>query len=357
MNNVIAGSRTPNQRSAVRVEAPARLHLGFIDVSGSLGRRFGSLGLALEGFSTILSLRRAERFHAEGPDAHRASDYLRRLLDDHDPPTSVALCVDQAIPEHVGLGSGTQLALAVGKAFSALFELPVSTPALAARLDRGARSGIGIGAFEEGGFVIDGGRGAAGSHPPVTARIGFPRSWRVLLVFDRAERGLFGEAERAAFRALQAFPQERAAHLAHLVLLRLMPALVEEDYPSFGSALGEVQRTVGDYFAAAQGGRFTSAAVGDTLAWLEAKGIAGVGQTSWGPTGFAILDSEVRAQALVREARARFAAHDRLEFAVVSARNRGHSLQVLDAAQASPEAAGAEPAGRWLTNRLFRGRR
>jgi beta-RFAP synthase len=179
----------------------------------------------------------------------------------------------------------------------------------------------------------------------------------VLLVFDRAERGLFGEAERAAFRALQAFPQERAAHLAHLVLLRLMPALVEEDYPSFGSALGEVQRTVGDYFAAAQGGRFTSAAVGDTLAWLEAKGIAGVGQTSWGPTGFAILDSEVRAQALVREARARFAAHDRLEFAVVSARNRGHSLQVLDAAQASPEAAGAEPAGRWLTNRLFRGRR
>ena len=261
MNQAFPGSQAGSNRFAVRVEAPARLHLGFIDVSGSLGRRFGSLGLTLEEFSTVLSLRRAERFDAQGPDAQRASDYLRRLLDDHDPSTSVALRVHQAIPEHVGLGSGTQLALAVGKAFSALFELPVSVAALAARLDRGARSGIGIGAFEEGGFVVDGGSGAAGAHPPVISRMPFPGSWRVLLVFDRAERGLFGEAERAAFRALQAFPQQRAAHLAHLVLMRLMPALVEEDFASFSGAIGEIQRAVGDYFAAAQGGRFASRAV------------------------------------------------------------------------------------------------
>ena len=333
MNQAFPGSHAGGDPFAVRVEAPARLHLGFVDVSGSLGRRFGSLGLALEEFSTVLSLRRAERFDAQGPDAQRASDYLRRLLDDHDPPTSVALRVLQAIPEHVGLGSGTQLALAVGQAFSTLFDLPFSVPALAARLDRGARSGIGIGAFEDGGFVVDGGRGAAGSHPPVIARMPFPSSWRVLLVFDRAERGLFGEAERAAFRALQAFPQQRAAHLAHLVLMRLMPALAEEDFASFSSAIGEIQRAVGDYFAAAQGGRFASGAVAQVLGWLEAKGIAGVGQTSWGPTGFAVVDSEVRAQALLREVRERFSAHTELVFAVARARNRGHSLEVLSEAQ------------------------
>jgi beta-RFAP synthase len=334
MNQAFPGSQAGSERFAVRVEAPARLHLGFIDVSGSLGRRFGSLGLTLEDFSTVLSLRRAESFEASGPDAQRASDYLRRLLDDHDPPSSVALRVHQAIPEHVGLGSGTQLALAVGKAFGTLFELPVSALALAARLDRGARSGIGIGAFEEGGFVVDGGRSATGAHPPVISRMPFPGSWRVLLVFDRAERGLFGEAERAAFRALQAFPQQRAAHLAHLVLMRLMPALVEEDFASFGSAVGEIQRVVGDYFAAAQGGRFASAAVAQALGWLEARGIAGVGQTSWGPTGFAIVDSEVRAQALLREARERFSARSELGFAVARARNRGHRLEVLSEAQA-----------------------
>jgi beta-RFAP synthase len=226
--------------------------------------------------------------------------------------------------------------------------------ALAARLDRGARSGIGIGAFEEGGFVVDGGRGAAGTHPPVISRMPFPGAWRVLLVLDRAERGLFGEAERAAFRALQAFPQQRAAHLAHLVLMRLMPALVEEDFAGFSGVIGEIQRAVGDYFAAAQGGRFASRAVAQALDWLESKGIAGVGQTSWGPTGFGIVDSEVRAQALLREARERFAQHRELTFAVVRARNRGHHLEILDQTQADVGRAGTSPAasGEAVANRL-----
>jgi beta-RFAP synthase len=331
MKEPAAGDEGPPR--AVRLEAPARLHLGFIDISGSLGRRFGSLGLTLEEFSTVLELHRAERFDVQGPHAERAGGYLRRLLDEHDPETSVALRVRRAIPEHMGLGSGTQLALAVGKAFSTLFDIPVPIAALAARLDRGARSGIGIGAFEEGGFVVDGGRSASGSYPPVIARMPFPATWRVLLVFDRARRGLSGEAERAAFRALPAFPQQRAAHLAHLLLMRMMPALVEQDYVSFGEALGEIQREVGDHFAVAQGGRFTSRAVAEVLAWLEGKGIAGVGQTSWGPTGFAVVESEVRAHALLLEGRERFALRGQLDFAVVRARNFGHRLELLHAAQ------------------------
>src|SRR5690349_1128317 len=252
---------SPHQNAgSVLVEAPARLHLGFIDVSGSLGRRFGSLGLALEEFGTTIRLRRAARFAASGPQAERAQAYLRRLLDDHDPPESVALEIERAIPEHVGLGSRTQLAFAVGRAFSRLFGVALTSTELATRLDRGARSGIAIGAFEHGGFVVDGGRGAAGGYPPLIARLTFPPSWRVLLLFDRAARGLFGEAEREAFRALQAFPQNKAAHLAHLTLMRLMPALAEQDCAQFGAAIGEIQRTVGDYFAQAQGGRFASPA-------------------------------------------------------------------------------------------------
>lgn len=316
---------------AVRVEAPARLHLGFIDVSGSLGRRYGSLGLTLEEFSTVVELRKAPAFAAAGSDAERACTHLRRLLDDHDPPTSVALEVRKAIPEHVGLGSGTQLALAVGTAFGALFDIALPVASLAARLDRGARSGIGIGAFEHGGFVVDGGRSPSGGYPPVISRMTFPPSWRVLLVFDRAGRGLHGEAERAAFRAAQAFPQRTAAHLAHLVLMRIMPALTETDYTVFSEALGEIQRTVGDYFAPAQGGRFASPAVAAVLAWLESKGLKGVGQTSWGPTGFAVVDSEVRAQALLRELRERFGQVGALEFAAVAARNRGYGLALLPA--------------------------
>jgi beta-RFAP synthase len=330
--------REQSQRFAVRVEAPARLHFGFVDVSGTLGRRFGSLGLTIEDFSTVLELRRAERFAVRGPQSERAANYLRRLLDDHDPAGSASLDIARAIPEHVGLGSGTQLALAVGTAFAALFDLPLQVQTLAARLDRGARSGIGIGAFDFGGFIVDGGRTASGGHPPVIARLPFPVNWRVLLVFDRGQRGVFGEAERAAFRALHDFPRERAAHLAHLVLMRLMPALAEEDFESFSAAVGEIQRTVGDYFAAAQGGRYASAVVEGVLGWLEDRGIVGVGQTSWGPTGFAMVDSEVRAHALLIEARERFSREKQVEFALAQGRNRGSCVSVLDAAQASSAA-------------------
>jgi beta-ribofuranosylaminobenzene 5'-phosphate synthase len=324
-------------RLAVRVRAPARLHLGFVDVSGSLGRRFGSIGLALDDFSTDVELRRSDGIAAQGESADRALDYLRRLIDQYDVASGCTVAVRRAIPEHVGLGSGTQLALAVGAAFGALLDVPVTLPALAALADRGARSGVGIGAFEHGGFIVDGGRGSGGGHPPVIARLDFPPAWRVLLVFDRGGRGLSGEAELAAFRTLNAFPQASAARLAHLVLLRLLPALTEQDCGGFGEAVGEIQRTVGDYFAAAQGGRFASPAVAEVLAWLEASGVAGVGQSSWGPTGFGVVDSELRAHALLIEARSRFAHRTELELVVARGRNRGHETERLIEAPAKAE--------------------
>jgi len=320
---------------AVRVGAPARLHLGFIDVSGSLGRRFGSIGLTLDEFSTVVELRRAERVEAQGPCAARALDYLRQLIDEYDPAMGCALEVQQAIPEHVGLGSGTQLALAVGKAFSALFDVPLPMSAIAGLARRGMRSGIGIGAFEHGGFVVDGGRGSGGGHPPVIAKMPFPPAWRVFLVLDCNGHGLSGESELAAFGSLHSFPEERAARLAHLVLLRVMPALAEADFASFGEGVGEIQRTVGDYFAAIQGGRYTSPAVAEVLAWLESNGVSGVGQSSWGPTGFGIVDSEVRAHALLVEARSRFAHLRQLDLIVARARNHGHELDRVGREQAA----------------------
>lgn len=323
----------------VRVEAPARLHLGFVDLSGSIGRRFGGIGLALEELSTVVELRRSDALEGEGPSAQRALEVLRRLVDTYDVAAGCTLHVRRAIPEHAGFGSGTQLALAVGKAFGTLFDIPVSVAEIAAAAERGARSGIGIGAFEQGGFIVDGGRGAAGAHPPVIARMPFPPAWRALLVLDRDGRGLSGDAEIAAFRRLRAFAQDRAARLAHLVLLRVMPAIAEQDYAGFAEAIGEIQRTVGDHFAAAQGGRYASPAVAEVLAWLESQGVAAIGQTSWGPTGFGIVDSEVRAHALLVAARSRFAHLRRIELVVARARNRGHALERLALEPAAREAA------------------
>ena len=50
----------PQGTEGWRIVAPARLHLGFLDVDGTLGRRFGSLGLAIDEPATEIVVRRAE---------------------------------------------------------------------------------------------------------------------------------------------------------------------------------------------------------------------------------------------------------------------------------------------------------
>ncbi len=196
-------------------------------------------------------------------------------------------------------------------------------------MDRGARSGIGIGAFESGGFLVDGGRAATAATTgaaPIVARLPFPEDWPILLLFDAARQGLHGRAETAAFGQLPEFSEQLAGRLCRVVLMQLLPGIAERDLAAASAALREIQARVGDHFAAAQGGRFASPAVTDALAWLEAEGIAGIGQSSWGPTGFAIVDDEERAQALARHIGGRVGACGTLACRIVRARNEGAAI-------------------------------
>jgi beta-RFAP synthase len=311
---------------AVEVFAPARLHLGFLDLNGSLGRRFGSVGVTLDEIGTRLVAERADAASVSGPGAERAARHLAALGERLGVPGAVRLAIGEAIPEHVGLGSGTQLGLAVAAALAALGGRDAAARSLAPLVERGARSGIGIGAFDAGGFLIDGGKGASDAPAPIVARVPFPPEWRIVLIFDRARRGLSGPREAAAFRELPPFPEALAGQLCRLALMRLLPGLAEADLDAVGSAIGEIQDRVGDHFAPAQGGRYSSPRVAEVLEWLRRSGFAGAGQSSWGPTGFAILGGEEPAQALVEEMRRRFGAGGELSFRVCRGRNRGAEI-------------------------------
>ena len=301
--------------------------MGFVDLHGGVGRRYGSLGLALEGPCTRIRLKPSSDVVAEGPDAVRAARYATALAERFGLSDGVRIEVEEAIPPHAGLGSGTQLALAVGVGMSQLFDLGVRAVEIAAALDRGVRSGLGIGLFDQGGFVVDGGSAGDGVPPPVIARLPFPADWRLLLVFDRGRAGAHGEDEIRKFAALLQFPEADAAELCRLVLMCALPGVVESDLEAFGTAIGRIQARVGDHFAPVQGGRFTSPGVSRVLEWLGAQGLDAVGQSSWGPTGFAVCPSEPIAQRLMAEAQARFGPEFGLEFTVTRARNRGARVE------------------------------
>ncbi len=308
--------------NSVTIRVPARLHLGFLDLNGDVGRRFGSVGLPLSEPETVVTLSRAagETF-VEGSEAPRAEQHLSTLCRHLGIRSHHRLVVEQAVPSHAGLGSGTQIALAVAAALRTLHGLPLDVAGDAILLARGARSGIGIASFESGGVIVDAGKNSSSKPPPVVARLPFPDEWRVLLILDDAVEGLHGKDELEAFRALPQFPAAGAGEICRQVLMALMPALVERDLPAFGAAVTTVQTLIGTHFAPAQGGFFTSRRVEALARRLTGAGAVGIGQSSWGPTGFAFAPSEDEARRLVDSVRD--ATGTGIEIRIVRGRNSG----------------------------------
>jgi len=109
-----------SETGSVFVEAGARLHFGVLDLRGALGRRFGGLGAAVPAPSLLLEAVRATGLSARGPEAERAMAFAERFLAHHELTGGVRLTVHRAIPPHSGLGSGTQLGLAVARALAEL---------------------------------------------------------------------------------------------------------------------------------------------------------------------------------------------------------------------------------------------
>lgn len=329
------------RQAALTLRAPGRLHLGFLDPGGSLGRRFGSLGLVIDGFETEVELSPSLSEHvsanglAEHADIERAARYLHLLQRHSGRHESLHLRLVQALPVHAGFGSGTNLALAIGRAFARWYGLDVSTPLLAQWLGRGLRSGIGIAGFDHGGLLVDGGPGADGTPAPILSRIALPEAWRVLVVQDSSHHGLSGAEERHAIAALPSLPSAQAAEICHQVLMRVLPGAATADFAPFAAGISRLQQLLGEHFAPVQGGSlYSNPAVGRLIEWVGRQADAaqvpgrgaGIGQSSWGPTGFAILPSQEIAEAMVEAARAADVIAPSLTLRIVSGRNSGASV-------------------------------
>jgi len=176
---------------------------------------------------------------------------------------------------------------------------------------------------------LDGGRRDDEIIPPVLARYEFPATWRILVIFDRRFKGKHGADEENTFHNLPPFPAELSAHFCRLLLMVGLPALAEADFDGFSRAVAEMQRATGDFFAPIQGNRFASESVARVLEWLHAQGIVGVGQSSWGPTGFALIGGDSEAKRLASVLGHRFADIDHLDLRICRGRNTGGQIDVV----------------------------
>jgi beta-ribofuranosylaminobenzene 5'-phosphate synthase len=291
----------PNSSNdAVFVEAPGRLHFGILDLGGSLGRWFGGIGAAAPVPPLRISATLASAdVTCDGDDAGRAVEFAKRFLRHHDLETGARLQIERSLPRHAGLGSGTQLALAVARALAELHGKDTSVTSLALAVGRTRRSGVGMWVFDGGGFVLEGGRRSDSPVAPLLTRLFFPESWRVVVAIPPGV-GISGEEEASTFDRLPQPPARDAERVAHHVLMALLPALIEGDLVTFGQSLSEVQRITGRWFASVQGDTFSGASR-DLIQRFTALGAHGVGQSSWGPAVYGIVAGNEQAAALVHE--------------------------------------------------------
>ncbi|HJZ90759.1 MAG TPA: hypothetical protein VKE40_07780 [Gemmataceae bacterium] len=301
-----------------RVVAPSRLHFGLLGlpaesrerwpgVDGAPGlpiRHFGGVGLMVERPGLAVTVEGAPAWSASGPLAPRALEFARQAVESlparERRPFHISM--ETAPEEHTGLGVGTQLGLAVAKAIAVECghaDWPAAE--LAVRIGRGERSAIGVHGFERGGLIVEGGKLPGETISPLVGRYDLPASWSVLVFTPDAASEWHGGRERLAFARLGHLgpaPGETDA-LCRLVLTGMLPALASADSQGFGEAVYEFNARVGDAFAPAQGGRYASPAVAACVARLRALGVTGVGQSSWGPTVFALIRRE-EAEAILK---------------------------------------------------------
>jgi beta-ribofuranosylaminobenzene 5'-phosphate synthase len=299
----------------IGITTPSRLHFALIDLNGALGRIDGSIGLAINDPNFQFIAEPANDIQIESNlYRERTHGIVERLQARYDFP-GIHVRFTAEIPSHSGFGSGTQLALGVAQAVNTLYELNLSVGELAVAVGRGGTSGVGVAAFETGGFILDGGHrfpdekssllpsSAAGSvpPPPILLRHPFP-DWDLLIVIPNCTH-ISGETEVNLFQTLCPQPLSTAEKLSHIILLQLLPAIVEQDLYAFADAINRIQTfgwkkveidaqvEPGEMSAARdQAPRSGGGVLQHTLDFLRANGAIGAGVSSWGPGIFAVSE-------------------------------------------------------------------
>jgi beta-RFAP synthase len=291
----------------VVVTAPARLHFGMLDPAGLGARRFGGFGVGIESPRVAVAVRWAgpgpsDAVIVSGPQAGRATTFARRAWSNLGLSSGVEVNVREAIPSHMGLGSGTKLGLAIARGIAGLAAISVGPEQLAQASGRGARSSVGCWTFAAPGLVIEAGVADGGSISPLVARHPMPERWRCVLALPLGLEGLSGDAEERFFGRLRESGHAEPS-VSRLLLTALLPGLLAGDIDEFGSALTRIQREVGSIFAAQQGGVFHPSAA-PLVDALQALGVRAVGQSSWGPAVYGIVDGPEQAAGVADRLRA-----------------------------------------------------
>jgi beta-ribofuranosylaminobenzene 5'-phosphate synthase len=277
----------------IKVKTISRLHFGVIDYIEATDSFKGSLGVALEWPNTVLTVNKNSDLLIKNGNRNKILELVKKFSKRYLIEPNVILQVEESIPEHSGLGSGTQLALAISNALAMIYGIDADVGELSSIMGRGKRSRLGNTCFETGGFIIDSCpeklmTDELGQPQSTIFRREFPVNWCFVIVIPDTKIGLSGEAEKEAFRRVKA-SKKISEEISRLIQIKLLPSLSAEDIEGFGSALTEIDKKTGMYFAKAQGGVYRDKMAPEIIDCMLQSGAYGSGQSSWGPALYGLV--------------------------------------------------------------------
>ena len=306
----------------ISIITPARLHFGFLELNNNTDS-FGGIGLSVDKFNTKIEVKKKSSLKYRGKNLNKASFFLKTFCRKMKIKPNFFLNIKKSTPEHIGLGSGTQLALSIGTAILKLENKNAEPEKIVKILNRSIRSRVGLMSFKHGGFLIDL-RIRRKIHTDI-GKVYFPEDWKIILIKDKT-KGLYGKSEIKAFKKASSFKANKI-EMSDLVLLKILPSLVECNFTEFSKAITKLQTAMGKYFNLIQGGPYTSIQVSRTLNFLKKENVQGFGQTSWGPSGFAFFPDIKKAENMKIKLKKRFSSCKNLEFIICSGKNSGADIQ------------------------------
>ncbi len=319
----------------VVVHAASRLHFGLFSLGHLSERQYGGVGamIARPGLQLRITQGSAGEPSGAGEMGTRAVAFAKQWLAFQRMPAAegnLHLEVVSAPPDHVGLGVGTQLGLAVAAGLSRWMGLPAQTALeLALSVGRATRSAVGTYGFLLGGLVMEQGKRSDEPMSLLDCRIDMPGAWRFLLLRPLEGRGISGTAETEAMQALPAVPEEVTQALINEAATRMIPAAATSNFALFAESLYRYGQMAGNCFAAKQGGPYNGPVLTSLVEVIRQCGAVGVGQSSWGPTIFTICDSQGSAEALQQEVQTRFT-RGPLAATISPICNQGAAIEVIE---------------------------
>jgi len=201
-------------------------------------------------------------------------------------------------------------------------------------------SGIGIAAFEAGGFIMDTGRPlrdtvlkppqGPSDLPKVICRRDFPEDWMFVVAVPKGIRGLDEKNERSVLEKPET-NEEIERKLRKIVLLELLPSIARCDIKEFGRALTELQFSVGEYFSNYQGGKFCCEETERIVMCMLENGAYGAGQSSWGPAAYGLVRGTKEAENLKNAIKRLLMKRGiRCSIFMTRARNRGFIARTIE---------------------------